>query len=169
MKFSLSSLILLAFLWCCSRISPGGPDYPRHVGDLSFDAKTDDPDFKICNEEVVFQYYNFGKGVQYKGEKPQITAHFTRGLTQQGDPTDTGFLTIRFVVNCQGATGRFRVQGIDNNYQEKKFSPGLTDQLLSLTKKLDGWVIGEYEGKVFDYYQYLTFKIENGTLVEIMP
>jgi hypothetical protein len=170
MRLSLSNLILLTFFWGCSRISsPGAPDYPRQVGDLSFDAKTDDPNFRICNEAGVFQYYNFGHGVQYKGEKPKIVEHFTRGLTKRGDSTDTGFLTIRFVVNCQGATGRFRVQGIDNDYQEKKFSPDLTEQLLSLTKELDGWIVGEYEGKIFDYYQYLTFKMEKGDLLEIMP
>jgi hypothetical protein len=169
MRLSLPTLILLSFLSCCSRLSPSNPDYPRHVGDLSFDAKTDDPNFKVCNETEVFQYYNFGNGLQYKGEKPKIVEHFTRGLTKQGAPTDTGFITIRFIVNCQGATGRFRVQGIDSNYQEKKFSPALTGQLLSLTKQLDGWVIGKYEGMIYDYYQYLTFKIENGKLIEIMP
>ena len=78
-------------------------------------------------------------------------------------------MTIRFIVNCQGQTGRFRVQGMSYKYNEKTFNKNLTSQLLSLTKQLDGWIIGENGGKKFDYYQYLTFKIEKGKLIEIMP
>jgi len=58
---------------------------------------------------------------------------------------------------------------MDVEDREKKFSDSLSSQLLSLTKELDGWLVGEMEGKKYDYYQYLTFKMENGKLIEIMP
>ena len=45
----------------------------------------------------------------------------------------------------------------------------ISEQLLNITKSLDGWVIGKHEGKAYDYYQYLTFKIEDGELIEILP
>ncbi|HEY5825628.1 MAG TPA: hypothetical protein VIT44_14740, partial [Cyclobacteriaceae bacterium] len=84
--------------------------YPDHVGDIAFDAKLDDPEFRICAEHSVYlQYYNFGKGVQYKGEKPAIEEHFKEVYSNKM-PSETGYITIRFVVNCAGKTGRFRVQ-----------------------------------------------------------
>ena len=58
---------------------------------------------------------------------------------------------------------------MNSDFEEWSFDKKLVDELLTLTKTLDGWVVGEYEGQVFDYYQYLTFKIENGKLIEIMP
>lgn len=144
-------------------------EYPLQVGDICFNHKIDDPDFKLCDDNGILQYYNFEKGLQYKGEKPAIKKHFKEGLKAKGLEEDTGYITIRFIVNCEGKTGRFRVQEMDNDFNEKEFSVDLKMQLLNLTEKMPGWPAGEYEGKIRDYYQYLTFKIEGGNLVEIMP
>ncbi len=161
--------ILLTTLYSCGQTQDKKVNYPLQIGDIYFNSKIDDPNFKLCDEDRVLQYYNFGKGLQYKGEKVKINEHFKDGLKTQKQKDESGFLTIRFIVNCQGKTGRYRVQGMDNEYNEKTFNENLTSQLLNLTKHLDGWVIGEYEGKTYDYYQYLTFKIEKGKLIEIMP
>lgn len=161
--------ILATTLYSCGQPQEKKIDYPLQVGDIYFDSKIDDPDFKLCDEDRVFQYYNFGKGLLYTGEKVKINEHFKEGLKTKEQKDESGFLTIRFIVNCGGKTGRYRVQGMNNEYKEKAFNENLTSQLLSLTKKLDGWMVGEYEGKTYDYYQYLTFKIENGKLIEIMP
>lgn len=161
--------ILLTTLYSCLQAQEKRMNYPLQVGDIYFNSKIDDPNFKLCDENRVFQYYNFGKGLQYKGEKVKINEHFKNRLKTKEQKDESGFLTIRFIVNCQGKTGRYRVQGMDNEYKEKTFNENLSSQLLSLTKQLDGWLIGEYEGKTYDYYQYLTFKIEKAKLIEIMP
>ena len=161
--------VLLTALYACVQLPEKEVDYPLQVGDIYFDSKIDDPDFKLCDEARVLQYYNFGKGLQYNGEKVKINEHFKDGLRTEVQEDESGFLTIRFIVNCQGNTGRYRVQGMNNDYKAMEFTGNLTRQLLDLTKQLDGWIVGEYEGKTYDYYQYLTFKIENGKLIEIMP
>ncbi|MEJ7646231.1 MAG: hypothetical protein WKF87_16665 [Chryseolinea sp.] len=166
--------VLLFFSLLSTLVSCGQPkqkkvDYPSQVGDIASDLTVDDPDFTLCDERQVYQYYNFGKGLQYNGEKIKINQHFKDGYKIQHQKMESGFLTIRFVVNCQGKTGRYRAYGMDNDYHEKTFDQDLTVQLLTLTKKLDGWIPGALEGKTYDYYQYLTFKIENGELREIMP
>ena len=66
-------------------------------------------------------------------------------------------------------TDRFRILQIDHNYQEKEFPKALTEQLLTLTKALDRWVPGEKNGKKYDTYYYLNFKIVNGKIAEILP
>lgn len=144
-------------------------EYPPQVGDIAFDSEHDDVDFKICNENQIAQYYNFGKGLQYTGEKPKINEHFFSLFKASADAEESGFVTIRFIVNCHGKTGRFRMEGMDNDFHEKSFSKETTTQLLNLTRKLDGWIVPQHDGRSFDYYQYLTFKIEGGRLIEIMP
>jgi len=168
-KQILLPLIFLTTFYSCSQNVQESEKYPLHVGDISFDKDVDDPNFKVCNENRVFQYYNFGKGIQYKGEKPVINQYFKDQANLPERIGENGFLTIRFIVNCEGRTGRFRVQGMDADYKEKKFDKDLTDELLSLTKQLDGWIVATHDKEKFDYYQYLTFKIENGKLIEIMP
>jgi len=36
-------------------------------------------------------------------------------------------------------------------------------------KSLKGWKVKQMESKKIDYYQYLTYKIENGKIVEVLP
>jgi hypothetical protein len=145
-------------------------DYPLQVSDIAFDPAVDDPNFKVCDETNVYQYYNFANGIPYIGEKPKLVRFFNEKLKTTEEKGETGYVTIRFVVNCEGKTGRFRVQEMDMNYQPRKFGETLTKQLLELTKQLEGWFLPQDEAKaVYDYYQYLTFKIENGKLTEILP
>ena len=166
---STALICLLAVLcWSCTRPQePAG--YPEQVGDIAFDPDLDDPDFKICDEKQVLQYYNFGKGVQYKGEKLKITEHFLEIHERSRLPEDSGYLTIRFIVNCEGQTGRFRVTGMDNDYNEREFSDKTVEYLLARTKIMDGWIPGELDGRKYDYYQYLTFKLEDGGVIQVLP
>lgn len=169
MRLSIPFFILLLVINSCKKVTKNTVEYPLHVGDITFDPSLDDPDFKICNSEVVLQYYDFGKGVQYKGEKPTINEAFKNEFEGMEMNDETGFLTIRFIVNCEGKTGCFRVQGMDKEYREKKFNSELVNKLLLITRNLDGWIIKGDETNKFDYYQYLTFKLVNGQLIEIMP
>jgi hypothetical protein len=167
MRTILLFYIIIAF--SCKRTVEKHSIYPRHVGDIAFDSILDDPAFKVCDEDRVAQYYNFGDGIQYKGEMPTLKAYFTTGLKDIVVENETGYLTIRFIVNCEAKVGRLRVQGMDNAYQAKKFNDKLEHRLVRLVKNTDGWIAQEYEGKKYDYYQYLTFKIEKGKITDITP
>ncbi|MTI20377.1 hypothetical protein E1176_05020 [Fulvivirga sp. RKSG066] len=145
------------------------PSYNRYVGDINFDSSTDDADFLVCNgDENVIQYFNSGNGLQYKGEKIAIYEAFNKSY-EPVDTDESGWVRVRFIVNCEGKTGRFRLLSSDFNYQEKTFDSEITDQLLSIAQKLTGWraLPGKQGG--LDYYQYLTFKIEKGHIIEILP
>ena len=85
------------------------------------------------------------------------------------DKNSTGYITIRFVVNCEGKTGMFRVQQMDEDYNETIFEENIVSIILKFVKSLDGWIVQSYKGQTVDYYQYLTFKIENGIVKEILP
>lgn len=153
----------------CGQRAENAKDYLAQVGDIVPNAALDDPNFAPCHEPGINQYYNFGNGVQYRGEKPALTKFFADHLRIQASTDESGYITIRFIVNCKGETGRFRIETMDKNMKPKKFNGEFTDALLDMTRQLDGWLPGVYEGREYDYYQYLTFKIEQGKLVEILP
>ncbi|MBT2623625.1 hypothetical protein [Chryseobacterium sp. ISL-6] len=144
--------------------------YLNNVGDIQFDSKIDDPNFKICSPNQSFQYYNFSKGFQYKGEKYEMLKIWKeKYTTNQNYKVESGYITVRFLVNCEGKTGLFRVQQMDQNYTEFSFNEDFINVILKFVKELDGWIINEYKGQKVDYYQYLTFKVENGIVKEILP
>lgn len=143
--------------------------YSAQVGDIIFDEKIDDSKFKRCFEkDLGFQYYNDSKGFEFEGEKIAIINQLEK-LKIQGNKDSNGYITIRFLVNCEGKSGLFRTKSINFNYIEEDFDEKLANQLLSFTKNLQGWKIKEAEGFKLDYYQYLTYKIEDGKVSEILP
>jgi len=145
------------------------PKYLRWVGDIEADAKIDSETFQLCYSEArVKQYFNFSQGMQYEGEKTAIAEAF-RSTYKAVDVMQSGWIRIRFIVNCKGQSGRFRLTASNAQYEEQTFDVRITEQLLSITRSLNGWKPLPDKDDPRDYYQYLTFKIENGVLKEILP
>lgn len=144
-------------------------EYPNFVGDIEFNSKTDKQDFELCYEKHIFQYFNNSSGLEYEGEKIAIEKLFKEEYKSEITINETGLIRINFIVNCRGKTDRFRLISMDENYNEKVFLKSITDQLLIITKNLNGWKVKKYRGEEIDYYQYLIFRIENGQLKEILP
>jgi len=168
MKSILYIFFLLPILFSC-QAEKTVTVYPNQVGDIVFDKSKDDPAFKRCmNKDYGFQYYNDSKGYQYNGEKIAIIQALDH-LKLSSSQKINGSVTIRFLVNCEGKTGLFRVQQMDENYIRANFDKEFVEKILDFTKSLNGWLPKEYQGHKIDYYQYLTYKIENGKIAEILP
>ncbi|MEO0339391.1 MAG: hypothetical protein AAF242_09260, partial [Bacteroidota bacterium] len=161
-------LIILPFMSCNQQTQAVANR--NYVDEIIFDPKLDDSDFKTCDDDkYTIQYFNNSKGLEYKGGKPAIEATVIRQYKAPSRKGETGLIRIRFVVNCKGEAGRFRLMGMDESYEEKKFSKKITRQLLDITKRLDGWMVKSLRGNTRDYYQYLIFKIEDSEMVKILP
>ncbi len=163
----LKILFFLPLLFSC-QTEKVASSYPKFVGDISYD-KTIDGDFKKCgeNQNFSFQYYH-SNGFQYKGEKFEIFQEL-KSKNISGNKDANGYITIRFIVNCEGKSGMFRTQQMGLDYKQTQLDNNLTNKLLDFTKSLRGWIPRQNEGQKIDYYQYLTYKIENGQVVEILP
>lgn len=142
--------------------------FPLNTGDIAFNAALDDSSFIVCNPNVVFQYYNTVS--YYKQHKREIEQYFKRNYDQPVQATgQTGYITIRFIINCSGKTGRFRMNELDDNYQPYKFDTSINNQLMTLTKGLTNWQPAGYKNKIYDSYQYITFKLKKGALECVLP
>jgi hypothetical protein len=148
---------------------PARDSFPEQVGDISFDPLKDDSTFALCNPHFVLQYYNTTRAY-YKDHKNEIRKYFIsnfKDIPAGGD--QTGYLTVKFIINCSGITGRFRVFELDSSYHAFHFSDMISDQLLHLTKQLKGWEPAYYKDKKYDSYQYITFRLKKGTIISISP
>jgi hypothetical protein len=142
--------------------------FPLNTGDIAFNAALDDSSFIVCKPNAVLQYYNTGS--YYKQHKREIEQYFKRNYHQPAQTAgQTGYLTIRFMINCSGKTGRFRMYEIDDHYQTYKFDAGISSQLMTLTKNLTNWQPAEYKNKIYDSYQYITFKLKKGAIECVLP
>lgn len=133
--------------------------YPDHVGDIAPDPELDDPEFQPCRESRIPQYYALG--ANFRIPNKQLMDHF--GTIDTTDKTGTGYFTIRFIVNCQGKIGRLREQSMTTGYQETALDAELRQAIRDKLLEFSQWPTGR------DFYQYLTFKIEQGQIREVLP
>lgn len=171
MKKSLFYLIIGLLLTDCDspkEKSNSQEEKPETVDSIYFDKTKDDPNFTLCNT-YTYQYFNDSKGLIFKGGKPQIEQAFISQYNSEIVPKETGLIRIHFVVNCKGETDRFRLLGMDKDYNKKVFDKTITDQLLNITRSLKGWGVKELRGESVDYYQYLIFNINDGIITKILP
>ena len=111
--------------------------------------------------------------LKYKGGfyeiKEVLSTHFSmRNFTDA--PNNNGIVTIQFVVNCIGETGRFKVVVCDFEYQNSQINPEIVNQLLEAILKLKDWIPAKDEnGLVVNSHKFFSFKIQNGKIVDIYP
>lgn len=149
--------------------TPVRDSFPEQVGDIPFDPLKDDSAFVLCHPHFVLQYYNTSRAY-YKDHKNEIREYFmTNFKSIPGGDDQTGYLTVKFIINCSGATGRFRIFELDGNYHVFHFSNGISGQLLDLAKQLKGWEPAYYRDKKYDSYQYITFRLKKGKIISISP
>ena len=144
-------------------------EYPRYIGDIIVNKETDKDDFELCNEKHIYQYFNNLGGFEYYGGKSAVEKEYYEKYKSTTIKNETGLIRINFVVNCKGETDRFRLISMDEDYNEKTFAKSITEQLMSISKSLKGWMPKKLNGIYIDYYQYLIFKIEEGRIKEILP
>lgn len=171
-KSFLAIILLFSIFWSCQiekKVS-GKQEYLRWVGDIEQNDQIDKLDFKVCNgDNKILQYFNLGEGPVYSGEKSFILKTFKSNFKPITDKKESGLIRIRFVVNCEGKAGRFRVLQSDYDYQEKEFDEEIVSQLLNITKEIENWEVFKRNEVPIDYYMYLIFKITDGQLKEILP
>lgn len=138
------------------------------VGDINFDGSIDRSDFKICNEDRIFQYYS--AKTSYIGERKAIRETILNYLKSENIEFDkkSGYITFRFIVNCEGQSGRYRFKAVDEKLLKTTFSASKVEKLKNAIMKLSKWKAGAIEdGILVDSYYQISFKIIDGKIVDI--
>ncbi len=124
----------------------------------------------LCNDQKnITDYYNDRPLAQFPGGKGPLKTFIDDHLNKELLYTETGMLTFRFVVNCEGVADWFITEEADRNYQRKTFKKETVEHLLSILKKVKKWTALEIKGEKRDAYVYITFKLEEGEIIELLP
>lgn len=82
-----------------------------------------------------------------------------------------GYVTFRFIIDCQGTMSRVLVQQTDDNYKAIHFQKEFVNDLYSYLKTMDQWKknlkLRNLEN--INYIAFISFKIKNGEVVNIIP
>lgn len=142
--------------------------YKHPIGHLS-ESNIGNPDFEPCYKEEIFAGNYFRKPSGFSFGKDSLRRYFSSTYDNQGIVSESGYITFRFAINCEGEKGWYEIHELGLDFKEKKFNKITVDHLLKLIEDLDSWRPIEFNDNKFDSYMHLTFKIENGDLLEILP
>lgn len=127
--------------------------------------------FELCGDQKTHPYYN--PELKYKGGFWEVKNHFISQYKLNefiNLDNNYGIVTIQFVINCEGKIGRFETQSCDLNYKDSQVNSIIITHLLELTKQLNQWVVAKDENKLeVNSHAFLSFRIENGKITEILP
>lgn len=163
-KSNLNLLLLLSFLIALSLSIWLNYQTTNSVGDISFNKEIDSPTFKICNEKKILQYYSVKSN--YKNGRRAIKKEIWKTI-ENLTFEKSGFITFRFIINCKGETGRFRIKTINSELKTQEFDAQKIKTLQNTIEKLKNWNAGIMDDKTFDSYYVLNFKIEKGKITDI--
>ncbi len=127
--------------------------------------------FSPCDENPAeyFDYYNGTPAAHFKGKKGGLWALLHEYIKPELLEGESGYLSVRFLVNCQGETGYFTTEMSDLDYQEYTFPESLTQHLVAFTSSLKSWQATHIQGEARDSYAYIIYKIVDGKITEILP
>jgi len=138
------------------------------VGWIPFDKSLDNSNFKVCDELNIEEYYqvnpSYGEGMS--SIRNYISAHqqALEALCEKD-----GYVIVRFVINCQGQTDRYRAKFMSLNYtDENAINAELQKKIIQLMRDMGSWTPGKYDGKTYDCYQHLKFLFKNSKLVDVL-
>ncbi len=84
---------------------------------------------------------------------------------------NSGYITFRFMVDCEGKLlPKTQVLQTDGKYSASHFNKNLVNELFAFLKILNKWKIAKSkEGDTYSYKAFVTFKIKNGKVINIIP
>lgn len=126
--------------------------------------------FTICGpEDEIADYYNGDPDAEYRYGKKALVKRLKASIDTQKLAAIEGMITYRFVINCEGMAGRFVCQAYDFDYQKMELDSLTRDHILNQLKSLEEWQPTVIRGEKRDAYAYLTFKIKDETIIDILP
>ncbi|MEO0337823.1 MAG: hypothetical protein AAF242_01285 [Bacteroidota bacterium] len=142
------------------------PTVKHDLGYIPFDSNIDDEGFTVCDSTNI----NSGRNrLQYTGGSDQLRADIRANYQSNTAYADfSGYVVIRFIVNCNGKSGRYRAQSLNLDFSPSKENPDLLKNSITLIQDLDQWVKSPKYDDQTEYSKFINLKIDHGQLQHVL-
>lgn len=142
--------------------------YPHYIGYIDQSSALLNKTFQLCGNGEIHKTHHGAPFAAYKNNKRTFQENVLKTYKNEGYK-DSGYINFRFLVNCEGNPGWFEIIEINEDYEEVSHNKEMLDQLLKITSEPSHWAIYSVSEKPQNYYHYVSYKIENGEITEILP
>ncbi|MGO3182557.1 MAG: hypothetical protein ACTIJ9_06960 [Aequorivita sp.] len=142
--------------------------YPNYIGYINQETAVLNDVYELCDAESIYHVHHGASDKGYAVNKKQFRDVILSSYKNE-NYTDSGYLNFRFLVSCEGNPGWFETIQVDSNFNTTHFSKGLVSQLRNLTAQPENWNVITIEDNPVDYYMYVSYKLKDGEITEILP
>ncbi|MFK7750394.1 MAG: hypothetical protein AB8B65_18525 [Kordia sp.] len=142
--------------------------YKNYVGYIDQEKAMMNNTHQLCNNGNIYYTYSSAGLKAYKYSKKEFRDRISKKFNTNSF-TDSGYLNFRFLVNCEGKAGWFEIIQMNLNLEEKALNSEMVNTLLKITSNAENWNVITYEETPLNYYMYVSYRIENGKVTEIIP
>ena len=126
--------------------------------------------FEICTKySKIYDYYNGAPDGHYIGGKRALWKAIIPKLKKEKIEGQSGYRTLRIIINCHGDIGNFITEQADLDFQKTEFSTEVVKYFFGIMQTLTKWQPCHIQKIPSDSYAYLTLKLRDGELVELLP
>lgn len=167
-------LVLIAIIYSYSnyenaaKYESAKEKYLHYIGYIEQSTALANTKYELCGDKKIAYTYNGAAYRAYKISKNTFRKNILKTYQNNGYP-DSGYLNFRFLVNCKGEAGWFEIIEMNLDLEETELEQNMVDQLFSITSNSNHWNALDYKGSPLNYYMYISYRIENGEIVEILP
>lgn len=153
---------------------PSTEAYTKRVAYIDLRKALHTENFEVCDSTYIVDYYNRGRNdsiyrrTEYISNKNGLRKEVLSKYENR-NYSDSGYLNFRFIVNCKGEAGAYVIHENNLDLNPKKFNSELVGQLFDITVGLKKWKPNFMKGRERDSYMYISYRIENGNITEIIP
>jgi hypothetical protein len=161
MKIFISIIIILSFPFCLS-----GQNVVLPEGEFMDTTSGQNSDFKD------YKVYYYQVGCKYPESSSSLLKEAQTFIGKKDELfSGSGYLTFRFCIDREGKEmKKVQVLQTDENYKSYHFEKKFVNELYSFVKTLDKWKIAKtHNGQPYSYITFVTFKIKNGKIINIIP
>jgi len=164
------SLILICFFNCnISKNKKLDSKYSNYVGYINLDSALITNRGKLCNPKKIFGTHHGLPEYAFEVSKKHFKT-FIQNNYNNNNYDDSGYINFRFLINCDGIAGWFEIIEMNLDLEEVELNDEMVNQLLKLTYGYECWrQLSVMDKGSIDYYMYISYRIENGKITEILP
>jgi hypothetical protein len=146
----------------------GGKPYKHYIGYIDQEKALLNNEYELCDEGRLYHTYSSAAPKAYSGTKKQFR-NTLKNEYSENLYSDSGYLNFRFLVNCEGNPGWFEIIQMNLDLEEKTLNPKMVKELFDFTANPKHWKALTFKEEPGNYYMYISYRIENGKITEIIP
>ena len=122
-----------------------------------------------CKDYTIYYYQVGGKYLESSVTILKKVQTYLQHADKVG--TGSGYITFRFRIDCTGhRTKRTQLLQTDESYKSYHFNEAFVNELYLFLNTLNNWKAAkDNSGNSFSYIAFITFKIKDGKVINIIP